>query len=184
MKLFKLNKDTYSVEYDEGALMLAPFRVLWNRDRSKYKEKACKELAYVYFMSDIQSDYMIELDESLRAEAIIKDLKLGDEWKPDKKVDNAIIFYKERSVTPLTKIYEAAVAGAEAVNNLLRNADTYIKSAKDPVRAAKDITATLDKVPTVMSRLKAANKELIEEKEALAGKKKGSQTLNMFEDGI
>lgn len=79
MRLFKLNKDTYNVEIDEGALLLAPFRVIWNRDRSQKKEKAVKELAYVWFMTETRSDYQIEDDYSLRSIEVIKDLQLGDD---------------------------------------------------------------------------------------------------------
>lgn len=38
MKLFKYVN--YTVTISEEALLLKPFRVIWNRDRSSYKEKA------------------------------------------------------------------------------------------------------------------------------------------------
>lgn len=184
MKLFKFNKDTYKVEVDEGAVLLTPFRVIWNRDRSASKDKALSELAYVYFMYDQQSDYLIETNENERSKQISYDLKLGDAWKPDKKVNDAATFYMEHSVTPLATMYNAAIKGGNAVNSVLNNADEYIKASTNPIKAAKDVIDTLNKVPSVMANIKAAEKELIQEKEITENRKKGSQTLNMFEDGL
>ena len=184
MNLFKLNKDTYSVEFDEGALMLAPFRVLWDRDKSKKKTRATKELAYIYFMWDVQSDYKIETDIAVRSSVIIKDLELGDKWSVDSEIEDAATFYRDRSTTVLSRTYNSAVAGANAVNDVLENAKQYISSANNPIKAAKDVIDTLGKVPKVMADLKAANKELVEESKENAIKQKGSQTLNMFEDGF
>lgn len=78
MELFELNKTTYDVDINPNALLLKPFKVIYNRDRSKSKEKALKELAYVYFFTDIKSDYQYIVDEDLRSDEIVKDLILKD----------------------------------------------------------------------------------------------------------
>lgn len=81
-------------------------------------------------------------------------------------------------------MYEAAICGANAVNKMLRNSDKHIQGSSNPIKAAKDVIDTLNKVPKTMADLKAAEKELIEEKVNLDDRKKGSQSLNMFEDGL
>ena len=55
MKLFKY--EAYKVTISEEALVLKPFKLIWNRDRSATKNKALTELGYVYFMCDPRSDY-------------------------------------------------------------------------------------------------------------------------------
>lgn len=184
MNLFKLNKQTYEVEVDEGALMLAPFLALYKRDKTKSKSIAKKELAYLYFMEDRRSDYMSTIDEMERHVQVVKDLELPKEWKPDKKIKLAMEFYGKRSVTEIQALYDAAVKGADAVNNILKHADDYIKESKSPIKAAKDVIETINKIPAVMSNLKSAKKQLIDEQNAASDKKLGSQELNIFENGI
>ena len=48
MKLFKYQG--YNLTISEEAMMLKPFKDLWKRDKSKNKEQALQELAYIYFM--------------------------------------------------------------------------------------------------------------------------------------
>jgi hypothetical protein len=46
------------------------------------------------------------------------------------------------------------------------------------------ITASAQKVPKLMADLKAAHKEVVKEQEDLDNRKKGSRSMNMFEDGL
>lgn len=64
MKLFKY--ENYEIVISEEALMLKPFRVLWNRDKTSGKSKALQELSFIYFMYDPRSDYMFIIDEEVR----------------------------------------------------------------------------------------------------------------------
>lgn len=184
MNLFKLNKQTYEVEIEEGALMLAPFVVLYKRDKTKTKTTAKKEMAYLYFMIDKRSDYMSTINEAERHIQVVKDLGLPKDWKPDKKLKIAMEFYDDRSKTEISALYDAAAKGAEAVNDILMNAKEYIEGSKNPIKAARDVIETINKIPAVMSNLKSAKKQLIDEQNSASDKKLGSQELNIFEDGI
>ena len=55
MKLFRY--EGYNITISEEALLLKPFKTLWDRDKSKDKYKAMQELGYIYFMEDPRSDY-------------------------------------------------------------------------------------------------------------------------------
>ena len=68
MKLFKY--DAYKITISEEALLLEPFKQIWNRDKSKDKTKALQELGYIYFMEDPRSDYQYLIDEQQRKESI------------------------------------------------------------------------------------------------------------------
>lgn len=65
MKLFKF--EGYRVIVEPEALLLQPFKTIWNRDKSKSKDIANSELGYVYFFADPRSDYQYILDEDARA---------------------------------------------------------------------------------------------------------------------
>ena len=56
IKLFKY--EGYKLNISEEALLLKPFKEIWQRDKSKNKDKALQELGYIYFIitySDIIS---------------------------------------------------------------------------------------------------------------------------------
>ena len=55
MKLFDIDNNKVIVHPE--ALLIQSFKLLWDRDKSKDKARALKELAYVYFMTDFKSPY-------------------------------------------------------------------------------------------------------------------------------
>lgn len=181
MKLFNLNRKTFEVEFEEAALLLSPFAALFKRDKTKNKEVATNEMAYIYFFTDPKSDYQIELDDNIRTSEILKDLKLPKGWKPDKLVKEAIEFYRSRSRTATSAMYEAALAAAASVNKICLESDDLIQSADDPIAAAQKIMMILEKIPKAMANLSAAHKELIKEQQDAEGKTKGSKVFNTFE---
>lgn len=182
MKLFEFDKLSYKVHVSEEAFLLAPFKAIYKRDKSRTKNKAISELAYVWFFTDITSPYLSTIDLKERQEEIIRDLELPDGWKPDKVIDTAIDYYRERSRTITQHLYEAAMIAASAVNDVFARAEELIKMSKDEIAASEKVINALGKVPGIMAGLKKAEKELIKEIEDKEGKKKGSQTFNTFED--
>ena len=60
MNLFKY--EGYKVVISPEALMLKPFREIYNRDKSKSKDLAFLELSYIYFYCDPRSDYQYIID--------------------------------------------------------------------------------------------------------------------------
>lgn len=91
LKLFKY--ENYKVTISEEALLLKPFKVIWDRDKSKSKDKALNELGFIYFFCDPRSDYQYLTDEDQRKEAIKEGEGLPMKWQPDKLVNAAIDFY-------------------------------------------------------------------------------------------
>jgi uncharacterized protein (DUF4213/DUF364 family) len=187
MKLFNLNIKTYEVEFSEEALLLEPFSVLFKRDKSEHKDIAIKELAYVYFFVDLRSDYIAILDEDVRSEEIIKDLKLPKSWKPDKKVENAIAFYKEKSGTVAARLLEDSYMAVDKVSKYLRDVNLeetmVIKGHVKPKHDVKKIADTIKLVPSLLSSLKQAETIYLKEKEE-SKQKSGSRDFNTFERGL
>ena len=48
IKLFKY--EGYKLNISEEALLLKPFKEIWQRDKSKSKDRAFQELGYIYFL--------------------------------------------------------------------------------------------------------------------------------------
>jgi hypothetical protein len=84
----------YTVSIEPEALMLAPFKAIYDRDKNKDKRVAMQELAYIYFMGDPRSDYQFLVDDEVRSTEIMKGLGMPDYWRPDDVVDRALKFYQ------------------------------------------------------------------------------------------
>ena len=185
MKLLQFNKESYEVIITEEAAVLAPFKKIIQKDKSKDKAMAIKELSFVYFYADLASPYNGIVDDAERAEEIIKDIELPLKWTIYPDLEYAIHFYKERSKTAVNAVYEAAMTAMAAVNSTLKNSKQLIDDAKDSkekIEATKSILTTIEKIPKIMQNLRDAEKELIRQIEDKEGKKIGSKQFNTFED--
>ena len=184
MKLFDLIEG--EVQVAPQTLLLKPFKAIYSRDKSKDKMLAKKELAFIYFYVDMRSDYKIIIDEKERLKEIKAYLMLPEKWKIDKKLQEAIDFYKEKSYSVIKHLYDGAVIAVMAVDNELRNAEELMKitdKSGKPVYDLSKITSAISKVPQLMKNLKAAEQEIIKEEQSTS-KKTGSKEHNIFEDGL
>lgn len=184
MKLFNL-KD-WNLQVEEEAWGISAFRKILDRDKTKEKEIAMKELMYVYFFCDIKSDFLIVAEDE-RTEVIKKEIGLPTKWKVDKVIEEAIRVYKEYSQTTIQRLYQQSLKAAQDVGNYLEHTDELLAERDDrgkPVTDINKITGSLKQLPGLMRDLKAAYKEVVKEQEDIEGKKKGSRTMNSFEDGI
>lgn len=91
LKLFSY--EGYQVRIEPEALLLAPFKVLWDRDKSKDKNKVMAELSVIYFMEDPRSDYQYLVDREMRSQEIIKGEGFSEGWHPDAEIMRAMEFY-------------------------------------------------------------------------------------------
>ena len=91
MKLFKY--EGYKITIDPEAMLLKPFKKIWNRDKTASKDKAMMELGFIYFFCDIRSDYQYIVDLEERKNAIKLGEGMLDTWEPDNIVNEAIEFY-------------------------------------------------------------------------------------------
>lgn len=180
MKLFHLDEQ-YNVIWEPQALLLAPFKALFTRDRTKGKTKAINEMAFVWFFADIKSDYHIHTDLEKRTEVIRADLKgLPNNWKPDDKVKEAIEFYEKNSGSVTANILKDSSYVANKLSRQMRNAVD-----NDEDLDVAEITKLLEgvkKMPEVIKALqtaeKAVLKEIKESQDNIGAKEKA-----LFEDG-
>ena len=185
MKLFEFKDWTLNVR--EECWGLSPFNKILKRDKSKSKELALKEMLFIYFYTDIKSDYLIISNLKDREEEIKKDINLPKDWKIDKTLQEAIDMYESKTMTPVGKLYKSSLKAADDISNYLESTDVLLKERTDKggvVTPLTTITSALKSVPGIMRDLKAAYKEVVAEQKEMEGRTKGSRTLGMFEDGL
>lgn len=181
MKLFRL--EGYNLTISEEAYALKPFKDLWRRDKSKNKERALMELAFVYFMEDARSDYQIYIDKEERCKQVKLGEGLPDSWQPDRMVQEAQQFYSGFKTESALLLEDLKIA----VNTLRKGMITQeelesIDPEKKPsvlnnyagvIAKMADLAAKIDETEKKMSR------ETLQ-----SDKVRGSVEKAMFEDDL
>ena len=176
----------YVLTVEDNMWGLIPFKKILKRDKSRDKDRALKEMLFIYYYSDIKSDYLI-IDSKFRIEEIKKDIGLPEDWRIDSVLQEAIDFYEERSLTVVGKLYKNALAAANDISEYLTKTKELLEERDErgkPVTTLTTIVGGISKIKVVMQDLKAAEKELIKEKIETEGRMKGQQAFGLFENGL
>ena len=176
MKLFKY--EGYKITISEEALMLKPFKALWDRDKTKTKEKALMELGYIYFLCDPRSDYQYIVDLESRRDEIKKGEGIDTKWKPDSKVLEAIEFYnsfKSAAALLLEDIKLMVDGYRNKIKSLTKDMDTM------EVKDIKDIGVIIKQIPSLIKDLDEAEKSITKEL-AASDKVRGKSEKSIYED--
>lgn len=171
----------YEVEIEPEALMLAPFKAIYDRDKSKDKSMAKQELAYIYYMEDPRSDYQFLVDSEVRNNEVIKGLGMPKGWKADKVIERALTFYG--SFKPMSAgLLEDTRYFVSNLRKKLRTMDFDEKDDKGkPLYTLSSITETINKIPILAKNLDEAERTLSKDITNEA-KARGAQTKALLED--
>lgn len=173
MKLFKY--EGFEVKIASEALTLKPFKKLWERDKSKNKERAISELSFLYFYCDPRSDYQYIVDKEDRLDAVKAGEGFSEDWKPDALLKAAIDFYSTFD-TPSAMLLRTATEAADKVQQTLRDLNP------EDTKGLKDYLSALKMIPEIASMIKDAEKAINEESEY--GEAKGAIEKTLFDDGL
>ena len=179
IRLFKF--ESWEVTVEPEAIMLAPFKALWDRDKSKDKSLAKQELAYIYFLEDPRSDYQYITDYEQRSIEIIKGLGMPKGWKPDNAIKRAADFYK--SFKPISAgLLEDIRTITNNLRESLKSMDLNERDDKNkPIYTPDKITSSLRQLTTLATELDEAERKL--SKDILADSKaRGNNTKALLED--
>ena len=179
IKLFKF--EGYTVTIEPEALLLSPFKAIWDRDKSKDKNLAMQELGFIYFMGDPRSDYQYIVDEQERVKEIIKGQGMPAKWKPDNVIKRALEFYNSFKPASAGLLEDTRVA-VDKLRKLLRDIDlSETDSNGKPIYTLSNITTTIKQIPGLVKDLDEAertlSKDIINEARA-----RGSQSKALGED--
>ena len=171
----------YEVKVSPEALLLAPFKAIYKRDKHKDKTLAKQELAFIYFMADPRSDYQYIIDEEVRQEEVIKGLGMPEKWKPDEAIKRAMEFYQ--SFKPISAgLLEDTRIAVNKLRGMLREIDLEkTDSNGKPIYTLNTITATIKQIPSLVKDLDEAERTLAQEI-AQSNKVRGAAEKNIYED--
>lgn len=171
----------YEVEIEPEAIMLAPFKAIYDRDKYRDKSMAKQELAYIYFMGDPRSDYQYLVDAEVRSLEVIKGLGMPKGWAPDKVIKRALVFYE--GFKPMSAgLLEDTRFVINKLRQELREMDFNERDEKGkPVHTLQSITGTLKQIPSLIKDLDEAERTLSKDITAEA-KARGAQSKALLED--
>ena len=173
----------YQVTFSPQALLLKPFREIWDLDTSEDKRIANNEMAYIYFMCDDRSDHMYILNEDERHDVVVNSLEgLDDEWIKGKYIDEAMEFYKKYSETTSTNLLRSTRSIVERISIFLDTVDVNERDAKTnkPVFDIGKVIASVEKIPKLVKSINEIEQEVVKEKELKA--QSGNRDVGLFDD--
>lgn len=182
MKLVKL--EDYKLTIEPELLHINAFKKIWNRDRTKYKERALMELGYIYFLVDLRSDYKIIADEADRAKQIIEQEGLPENFKEDALIKEAKLVWISLNDTPSSLLLKDSLISVSNLGTFLRTMDlTKTDINGKPIYTVNTLTSALKQLPDIAKKIieteKLVAKE-IEENDHM----RGQRTKKIFEDGF
>lgn len=181
IKLFKYNQDNYSVDVEPEALMLKPFKKIYEGEKNK--EFAKQIFAFIYFFADPRSDYQYIIDKSSRIEAIKQGLGLKSTWQPNEDIIEAIKFYESFKPVSAMLLEDTRVA-VDKLRQALREIDfNQVDDKGKPIYPLNTLTSTIKLIPSLVKDLNEAEKALNSEIRSNA-KARGGQEKTLFDDGI
>lgn len=183
MNLFEIENNI--VVFSPQALLIKPFKDIWDSDKSKDKSRAAKYLGFIYYMADQRSDFMHILDEKERIEEIKKFMDLPPAFKgTGKSYIKAIQFYKQLSETTSTRLLTSTRLVIKKISKFLDDIDMDERDPRSnkPIHDIGKITASVEKIPKLIKALNEVEKEVVKEKELKA--QSGNKTSGMFEGGM
>jgi len=181
MNLFEIENNV--VVFSPQALMIAPFKKLWDADKSKDKSKATLELAFIYYMADERSDFMHILDTDERIEEIKQFTNMPEKFSGrSKEIVRAIHYYEKLSETTSTKLLQSTRLVLQKISEFLDNVNLDERDARSskPIHDIGKITSSVEKIPKLIKAINEIEKEVINEKALKA--QSGNKTMSMFED--
>lgn len=182
MDLLKL-EDNNEVTIDPKILSVPNFEKIWDRDKSKSKKRARREITFVFFYVDFRSPF-IKYPDSERFSEIIKVLFENDDpnWEPDDVVLEAIENYKEMVETPTMAYLRDARNAVNKLRDYFRTADlAAVDDHGNPLYDAKKFMETLQKSEGLISTIQNLEEKARQEQEQ-ESRIRGGEGKGVFED--
>lgn len=180
--LFKIEDKI--VQPTEEVLLISPFKEIWERDKSKGKEIALKEFAFIEFtVSLLASNPYKGYSESIRDSIVQQDIFKDIEWKPDKLIEEGKKKFEnfQKDGSQSYTLYKSAVAAKDKLVNFLNEIDINERNFKTgmPIYKPKELTSALLDVDKVIASLDVLKKK-VEEELFESTKVKGQKEISIF----
>ena len=172
--------NNYSVIPSTYALTIQDFKILYDRDKSKDKAVAIKELAYIYFYCDHNSPFAVYTADERNEEVVLSVFGDKSKWKADSKVQTACDKYTKLKETSAVKLLKSATSSVSKLQKYFEDIDlTLMDDNGKPIFNAKDLVMNLSKVGDVVSGLSKLE-ELVKKEEQKSSKVRGGVEINKY----
>jgi hypothetical protein len=158
-------------------LMIPEFKKIWDRDNSKNKDKATKELAYVYFIGDYKSEYNIYGIE--KRTTVAREIMEDPTYVSDDIVEAAITKYVKLQETSSMRYLRSI---RDTVDSIIKFNDALkFDSAKDAKTYNPSLaTKALKDVGSIVEDLEKWEKKVYGEEDQM--NIRGGGKVGLFED--
>ena len=159
MKLIEF--DGLDFKIADEALLVRPFRELFQKDKSKKKEEFWRQISYLWFMCDPRSTYQYIVDENERAAEIKKQEGFDSDWYPSELLSEAMQVYRRQTTTTASILLESMRKGIEQLRKFFEEFDLFAVDKNDrPIYQVSTMTSALKQVPELAKALVDAEKAL------------------------
>ncbi len=179
-KLFDIQAGKITIS--EESLAIPPFKVLWDRDKTKTKDRATREISFVAFLCDYKSPYFEAYPEDQRLKVLKGDF-LGDEdYELDELLENAIERYKEFRETTNTRLLRAGKFAADQLTDWFFGVNLNKKDREGRFEyTASDVSRNLKEIGGIVKSLdmleRQVQKEQLEQSRARGGSEIGDYEI-------
>lgn len=165
-------------------LLISPFKEIWERDKSKNKDRAIKEFTFIELMSSKKkSNPYAGYSDDVRYEKL-KNFLFDSKWDMDSLVEQGLAKINEfqEEASPTYQYYIDSLKAAEKTRKFLREIDLGEKNERtgNPLYKPKDITSAITDTEKIIQTLSVL-KEKVEQELFDSVKTKGNKNINPLE---
>lgn len=148
-----------------NSLAMPEFKAIWDRDKTKVKELATKELSYIVFLCDesVKNPYhQYRLSE--RIKVLKTDFMHNLKWQPDKLIQAAIDKFKTASESTTSRLLIAAKNATEKLADYFNkvNFSEVTKEGK-PIYSSRELASNIKEVGGIVKSLDILEKQVKKE---------------------
>lgn len=148
-------------------------KVLIDRDKTKEKTKAFKEIGFVFHMCDPDSNFY-NYPPSVKEEEIKKSYLQDSKFKQDKEIKAAIVAYKEAKETAKQRMLNMWTEKMDEITDYIKELpvdDDSIKLLMEAASKVGNIISTIDKI-----------EDSLEKGKVKEDKRRGKSETSIFEE--
>lgn len=177
-----LEYNNYQVNPTEEAFLIKPIRDIYNADRTKNKEKFMQYMSVLYFLVDPRSSYNYIIEEDERLKEIIAQEGLPQDFKIDKKLQEAIDIYRKHVTTSSTQLLEDTRVVIDKIRGVLKETDFSSLEEKDKINALKTVASITQMIPKLVKDLTEAEQAVTKELEEKGRARGGNESKTFMDD--
>jgi len=163
-------------------LHIPEFLVLWERDTTRFKEKAIQEFLYIYHLCNARSIYR-QYPQDKQEESIRRDFIKIPNWIVDDAIKNAIEKYKSFHITHSMRFLDASINACNKVMDYFNGIDFAERDDHGKaVYKLSEITGALEKTAKILQNLETLREKVNKDLNINNNRIRGGGDINAREE--